>query len=130
MSYWIPAFAGMTKKSSASLDSQPLHDLPVLQVLLDNLVDILPINIAVPDRLRVHRHHRPFGTAIQASRGVDPHPTFAGQPQLLASLFGIITKTQRVESLTALTTVFTQVGTEKDMIFVIRHLPGIPSGML
>jgi hypothetical protein len=133
VNYWISDVAGITKirvNLRVSRDLQPFHDLPVSQVLFDYLVDILPVNIAVPDRLRVHDHHRSFRTTIQAARGVNPDPTLAGQPQRLAALLGIVAESRCAESLATLTAVFTKIGTEKDMMSVIRHLADIPSRML
>lgn len=109
-------------------DSQPFHNPPVLQMLLDDLVDILAVNIAVPDRFRVHDYYRSFRTAIETSRGIDPDATLAAKPQFLAALLGIVTEALRIESLTAVTAIRTQIGAEKNMISIIRHIQLIPSG--
>jgi hypothetical protein len=111
-----------------ALDSQAFHNPSVLQMLLDYLVNILPINITVPDRFRIHDQDRPFRTSVQATRCIDPDPSLACKSQLLATLLGIVTNTPGTEPLTAVTAILALIGAEKNMISVIRHGSYILSG--
>ena len=50
---------------------QPLNHLAQLEVRFNNFVDIVLINIGVPDRFGIDHSHRPRGAAIQATGFVD-----------------------------------------------------------
>ena len=57
---------------------ETLHYSPVLQVFLDNLVNIFLVDIGLPHRFRINRHHRALCTTIQAPGSIDPHPALTG----------------------------------------------------
>ena len=96
------------------------------QVLLDNLVNIFLIYIGIPDPLRVHDHDRPFRAAVKTTRGVDADPPWSGDTQLLTALFCMVAHTQCIEALATGTAVFTEVGTEKNVVTIIGHVSTIP----
>src|SRR3546814_6372110 len=54
------------RESPAILEAQALHDPPLLQMLLDDLVDIFFIDVRVPDAFRIHDDAWPFLAAIKA----------------------------------------------------------------
>jgi hypothetical protein len=63
---------------------QPFHRAPANQVLAHDLGRILRLHIPVPDRLRVHHHHRTVFTLVQASGLIDAH--LSSQPGSLGTL--------------------------------------------
>ena len=78
------------KLNSQHLYFQTLHYPAILKVLGNNLVDVFPVYIGIPDGLGVHDHHRAFCTAVQTPGSINAHPALAGKPQRLAALLGII----------------------------------------
>ena len=109
-----------------ALYPEPFHDSAVSEVLLDNLVDVLLVNIAVPDRLGVHDHDGTLGTTIQTSRGVDAHLSLSRQAKLFTALLGVVTHRLCAKALTALAAIFTQVRAEENMVFEVGHLQFAP----
>src|SRR5512139_473573 len=61
-----------------SSDLQALYYLAVFEVRLDDLVDVALIDIGVPDRLRLNRHHRTVVAAVHAAGRVDADAVFLG----------------------------------------------------
>ena len=55
-------------------DTQTLYDPAVFQVLLDDLVDILLVNVGVPDIFGVDHNHRPLVASVEAARIIDSYP--------------------------------------------------------
>ena len=100
---------------------QALHNPPVLQVLFNNLIDIFPIYIGIPDRFRVNSDHRALRTAVQTAGSINPHPALAGKAQFLATLLGIIAQLLRTKALATFTAISPQVCAKKDMVLVIGH---------
>src|SRR3990170_5000308 len=104
------------------LHPQAFDDAPVLQVLLDDLVDVGLVDVGVPDRVRVHHDARSFLAAVEAAGLVDPHLAFAGEAELLdaafrvgAQLRGALGVTGRPIAAVAL------VAAEKHVLGVKRH---------
>ncbi len=94
----------------------------MLKVFCNNLVNILPVYIGIPDRLGVHSDYRAFCTAIQATGSINAHPALSRQPQRLAALLGVITQPLCVKALAAISAVSPQIGAEKDMVLVEGHI--------
>lgn len=103
------------------LDLEPLNHPTVLQVLADNFIDILFIDVGIPNLFRIDDCHRALLTAAQATGKVNPDPTLAGQAQLLRALLGIVTHRPGTEVCATGFTARPLVGTEKHVVFVIAH---------
>jgi len=112
----------MLQYSTSPSYLQALYNPPVLQVLFDNLIDIFPVYIGIPDRFRVHGNHRTLGTPVQTSGSINPHPALAGKTQRLATLLGVVTQSLCVKALAAFTAIGPQVRAEKDVVLVIGHI--------
>ena len=112
-----------SKKINKHSDSQTLHDPPVLQVFIDDLVQVLPVQVGVPDIIRVHDQHRSLFTTIQAPRRIDSDTARTGDTKLLAALLDIIAHGRGIKTLAAGAAVGTQVRTEEDVVTIIRHGP-------
>jgi ubiquinone biosynthesis monooxygenase Coq7 len=92
-------------------------------VFIDDLVQILPIEVGIPDGFRIHDQHRTFFTAVQATGRIDADPARAGDTELLAALLDIIAHRPGIKTLAAGTAVRAQVSTKKDVVTIIGHKP-------
>ena len=90
-------------------------------MFIDDFVDILPIDIAVPDVIRINHQHRAFRTAIQATRCIYPNAARTGDIQCLAAFFRMVTDGLGVKPLATGRTVCAQIGTEKYVVTVVGH---------
>src|ERR1700761_3624789 len=61
--------------------AQPLHRAPVQQMLADDLLDVVWLHKAIPDRPRIHHHRRPVLALVKASGLV--HANLVPQPGAL-----------------------------------------------
>lgn len=91
------------------------------KVLLDDLVNVLNIDIAVPSPFRINHHHWTFGATIQATGAVNTDFSRAGETQILRALLGIIAHRLCIEALATRAAIFTQIGTEEHVMFVVSH---------
>jgi len=94
----------------------------VYQVLLDDFIDILAVDIAVPGGFGVNHQHRAQGAAIETTGGIDAHATFPGQATRLDLRLGVLPDPDRPRLRAALLTALALVGTEKYGIFIILHI--------
>ena len=74
----VHACAGTSAAHMAG-QHQALNHLSVLQVRIDNFVNVMLVNVGVPNRIRVNHSHGPTGASIQTTRLVDTHTAFAMQ---------------------------------------------------
>jgi len=111
----------MRHAEARTLDLQAFDNSAVEQVFLDDLVDIPLIHIGVPDAFGVNHDHGAFLATVQTPRRVYPHAAPAGDTQLFAAPFGMITHRQCVEALATGAAIGTLVGTEKDVIAIVVH---------
>lgn len=104
------------------INHQSFYRLIVHQMGLDNLIDIIPVNIGIPDALRIDDHHRATQTAPQAAGLTNTYLTFAIQIALFDFLLHIIAHRLRVEIIAG-RVFLPAVGTNKNVIFIefIRH---------
>ena len=70
-----------------NLDRQTLDYPSVDQMLANNLFYITLIYIGIPDRIRVHDHHRTLLATVKASGRIDADTSLAGYAQFLAASF-------------------------------------------
>jgi hypothetical protein len=102
-------------------DAQSLDRPSVEQVLFNDFVNIFLIYVGIPDSFRINDQHRPFVTAIQATRRVYAYATHTTDPQLLASLFGVLAQPPGIKPLTARAAILAEVGTEEQMVLIVGH---------
>src|SRR5262245_58904702 len=62
----------------AESDAQALDDAAVLKMLADDLVDVVLVDVGVPDGVGIDHNTRPFLAAVKAPRLVDAHFTRSG----------------------------------------------------
>lgn len=101
-------------------DLEAFDHSAVDQVLVDNLVDILSVDVAVPHPLRVDHQHRPLRTAVKTTRGIDSNLPLAREPTRLDLLFCVIADLGRPKALTALAIAIALVGAEENMVSVVH----------
>ena len=87
----------------------------------NDFVDIVLVDVGVPDVVRIDDHHRAFGTTVHATRQINAHPAFAAQVQLLDAILGVAANTLRVMLVAALASVVALIDTEKYVMLVITH---------
>ena len=104
-----------------SRDYQALDNPAIDQMFFDDLVNIIPVHIGIPDILGVYDDDRPFFTTIETTRCVDPHPAPAGKPKLLAALLGIVAHCLRIKMLATCAAISPFIGTEEYVITIVGH---------
>jgi len=103
------------------LNFKSIDDLPLLQVLFDDLIQIIIINIGVPRLFGVNHHHRTLLATVQTTGVIDAYLALATQAELFAALFYVIAGFLCAALITGLALATSQVGTEKHMVLVIGH---------
>jgi hypothetical protein len=68
---------------------QSRYDTPTDEVLFNDLVDVLFINIGIPDVVRINDQNRSVVAAVQAARLVDADLALALEAKLADALLGI-----------------------------------------
>src|SRR5688572_1683285 len=109
----------------AESDAQALHDAAVLEMLADDLVDVVLIDVGVPDSVGVDHGNRPLLAAIEAARLVDANLAGAGKLEALDAVLGVVAHLLRAAVVAALLAVGALVAAEEDVALVIAHVdPG------
>lgn len=108
-------------RDSFGIQSQSIDNSPLYQVTVDDLVQILPVDIGVPDGFRVNHGHRAQLAAIETARVIDPDLTWSRDAELLATPLDVIASLLGTALATALAAVFTLIGTKKHVAGKITH---------
>jgi hypothetical protein len=112
----------LVPSNSQCLNFQPLHLVPIPQMLLDDLIEILFIHIGVPGALGIDDDDRTFLATIQASGGVDADfILIVGDAELLDLVLDIIARLLRAVIAAASFAVFALIGTEENMLVEKAH---------
>src|SRR5687768_10098201 len=101
---------------------QALDHAPLLQVRVDDLVDIVLVDIGVPDGLGVHHGDRAAGATVEAAGLVDAHAARPGQPQRLDARLAMIERLLRLVLRAAGFAVAALVEAEEDVVLVVAHV--------
>lgn len=91
------------------------------QVLLDYLIEVLFINIGVPDAFRVDDDYRTLFATVETACLVYANPVLACKAHRLDLAFHIFTHLGRTTIGTTGLATLSLIDTEKDMIPVIGH---------
>ena len=75
---------------------QALYHHTVFQVRVDDLVNVVHIDKAVPHALGVDHTHWPAGAAVKAASLVDPHLAWAIEPGGFDRAFAVLSGQLRV----------------------------------
>ena len=118
--------ARLDRESPGRLDPETLDDPSVHQMLVDYFIDILSVDVAVPDIIRVHHQHRSFRTTIETPGRVNPNLAGTRDTKLFAAFLDIVAHGPCIEALTASRAVLAQIGTKKYVVALIRHMQTIP----
>lgn len=116
-----PAGIRSDDRDSFRIQSEPIDEPPLYQVAVDDFIEILSIDIGVPDGLRVNHGHRAQLAAVQTARVIDPDLTRSRDTEFLATLLHVIARLLRATLVTALAAVFTLIGTKEHMAGKITH---------
>jgi hypothetical protein len=103
------------------LNLQAADDMSLLQVFRNNLIDVFPVHVGVPNAFRIDHDHRPLTAAIQATGGIDSRPAFARQTQGLDPLLGISAQFGGPALLATLAAIVPFIGAKKYVVTVIGH---------
>src|SRR5690349_4222646 len=102
-------------------NAQPLYDAAVDEMLLDDFVNVFLVDVRVPDRFRIHDHHRTFFASVHAAGLIDANFFLARQAKLLDAALGIVTHLLRTMVVTARAGIVALVAAEEYVIAVIAH---------
>ena len=69
----------MVSSTKVRRRQQSFNHLAIFKVRFDDFIDVLRVDIAVPDRFGVNHDNRSSGAAVEATRFVDAHLPRAGQ---------------------------------------------------
>ena len=100
---------------------EPVDDSPMKNVRIDDLVDIVPIDIRVPDVVGVDDDDRAFVTTIQAAGPVDPDLALAVEIEFLDALLRVRLHFARTLVVAAYFGRVALVAAEKNVTLVITH---------
>src|ERR1035437_9528500 len=93
----------------------------MLPVFLDDLVDVMLVDIGVPDFFRVHHDAGAFLAAVEATRLVDARVAFPGEPEFLHALLGVVAQRTRALVVAADPAALALVAAEENVVGVITH---------
>jgi hypothetical protein len=97
---------------------------------MQDLLHVLPVDICVPDPLRIDGDDGTFPAPIHAARRIDASTAGSSEAELLAAALEVVTHGLRAALGAALAAVLTEVGTEKDVMSVVGHCPAsLPEGL-
>jgi hypothetical protein len=102
-------------------EPQTLYDAPSQEVLLQDLLHILPVNIGIPDALRIDCDHRTFRAPVHAARRIDANTARPRDAELLAAAFKVVTHRLRVALGATLAAILAEIRAEKDVMSVVGH---------
>ena len=109
-----PTFGGSSRRSTT---------WPLLQVRVDDLVDVVLVDVGVPDRFGVDHGHRAAGAAVQAAGLVDAHAARPGQALALDARLAVVEARLRSMLRAGVLAVVALVQAEEDVPLVITHGP-------
>src|SRR5207245_7462078 len=114
---------GMAKRLAADVrrELQALHRLALLQVRIDDLVDVVLVDVGVPDGVGVDHRHRTAGAAVQAACLVDAHLARAGQALGLDARLAVVEAGLRIVVGAAGLADVAAVQAEEDVPLVVAH---------
>jgi hypothetical protein len=99
---------------------QAIYDAPLLQMFRNDLIEVLLVQVGVPNTFRIDHDHRSLATPVQATGAIDTHPALARQAQGLDPIFDIGAQLRGAALLTALAAIVPFIGAEKYMVAVIH----------
>ena len=113
--------AGIVATPSYALNAKPLDDFTLDQVAVDDLVDVVHIDIRVPDTVGVDDDAGTFLAAVQAARLIDSNFSFAVQIEFFYARFGMLLHFSSVMVRTTGRAVVALVKAEENVTLVVTH---------
>src|SRR3569832_645438 len=104
---------------------QAFDDAAVLQVRLDDLVDVLLVDIGVPDGLGFVVAHRATRAAIHAAGLIDANLSGTGQARFLYFLFAVFERLPRTVRTACVFAGLAFIEAEEDVMFVVGRRGGM-----
>ena len=109
-------------------DQQALDDLAILQVRLHDFINVVVIDIAVPDRIGIHHTHGACSAAVETARLIDPYLADSAQPRRLDGLFAVRCPISAIVIGAAGLAGLALIGAKKDVALKIRRASERSSG--
>jgi hypothetical protein len=106
--------------------SQTLDHFAVLQMRFDDFIDVVIVDIGVPNRLGIHHQHRAAGTPVQATSLVDTHAIDAIDAELFDLGFAMFPSGLRLVIRATRFFIFPLVEAKKYVVFEVAlgcHAP-------
>src|SRR4029450_8862940 len=104
-----------------SLDAKPFDDFAFHKMAVDDLVNVVCIDVGVPDAVGVDDDARTLLAAIQAAGLVDSNLSFAVQIKLFDAGFGMLLHRRRVMVGATCRTVVALVQAKENVTLVVTH---------
>jgi len=102
-------------------DFQAFDNFSVFQVGLDNFINIFLIDVGVPDFFRVDDDDWAFIATIKAAGIIDTDFSFAGQPEFLDTLLGVVAHFLGVMIVAAACAIGALVDTKENVMLIVTH---------
>ena len=99
---------------------QALDHLTILKVRLNNFVNVMLINVAVPNRLRVHHQHRTRSTTVQTTGLVNAYLPGTAQAGVFDARLAMIKRGLRPVMRAGVLAVTALIEAKENMALVIR----------
>jgi hypothetical protein len=99
--------------------SQTLDHFAVLQMRFDDFINVVIVDIGVPNRLGIHHQHRPAGTPVQATGLVDTHAIDAVDTELFNLSFAMFPSGLRLMIRATRFLIFPLVQAKKYVVFEV-----------
>jgi hypothetical protein len=102
-------------------NAQALYDVTIDEVLVNDFVNIVLIDIGIPNAFRVYDEGRSFIAAIETAGLIDPDASLPGNLELLDARFCIVAYCLRAMVVAARAAIVALIATEKNMMFKITQ---------
>jgi hypothetical protein len=100
---------------------QAFNDATIEQVLLNDFLDILFVDVVIPNLFRVNNNHRPVIATIHATGLVDAHLALAFKFQLGNSIFRVGLRFGGAQAVATAFTLASLIAAEENMMFEVTH---------
>ena len=103
------------------LDAKPFDNFALHEVRVDDLVDVVLIDVRVPDAFRIHHDTRPLVATVEAARLVDPDLAFTVQAHLLDPRLRMLLHFRCAMTAAAGSALFALVQAKEHVTLVVAH---------
>ena len=113
-------FGFCSERETTTSNLQALDNLAANQMRVDDFIDILGIDVGVPDTLGVDHQHGAFFAAVETTGLVDANLALAVQIELLEAFFGMLLRYFSAAIMAAWPAIFALIHAKKYVFLEIQ----------